>query len=295
MASNTVTRREHPDLRPSLASRLATTPSRARPGRSHGNPNHAASGLFLEILADAGYQGTGAQTGERVTAPSQVLEGRSRRVRGTARAATQGPLLTAHPRRARHPAPENGGCSLTTLGDASTCATSSTSSPSALTLANRHPRPRPLNVNPDDAAHLDVPRLSMHEVVRAVPQMVGGVRHQMPTCAFMQAPTTPSSSATHCAPAEEACSIWPRPVRRDEADAPQRHDLVPFRQRGRRLRPRGGVPLLTQAAQANVSASRAARSFLSADQASTCNRWASTCRSSSLRAGQHSHRVRGHA
>ncbi|MEU9663863.1 transposase family protein, partial [Streptomyces chartreusis] len=61
-----------------------------------------ADGPFMEILADAGYQGMGAQTGGRVMTPPH----RSHLVRGAARTATQGALLTAHPRRARHRTPE---------------------------------------------------------------------------------------------------------------------------------------------------------------------------------------------
>lgn len=67
-----------------------------------------ADGSAVEILADAGYQGLGAQTGGRVvTTPApQIQEECPGLVRGDSRAPAQGPLLTPHPGRARHRAPE---------------------------------------------------------------------------------------------------------------------------------------------------------------------------------------------
>ncbi|MFE0922710.1 transposase family protein [Streptomyces nigra] len=64
-----------------------------------------ADGPAVEILADAGYQGLGAQTGGRMVPP---LHRASRRTSptgttsGSPRTAAQGPLLPAYPRRARH-------------------------------------------------------------------------------------------------------------------------------------------------------------------------------------------------
>ncbi|MFD9099299.1 transposase family protein [Streptomyces collinus] len=61
-------------------------------------------GPALEILADAGYQGLGRpdRRARGDATASQVQEERSGLVRRDPRAATQGPLLPTHPRRARH-------------------------------------------------------------------------------------------------------------------------------------------------------------------------------------------------
>ncbi|MFD9429063.1 MULTISPECIES: transposase family protein [unclassified Streptomyces] len=56
-----------------------------------------SDGPAVEILADGGYQGLGAQTGGRVVTPPQVQEECPGVVRGDARASAQGPL----PRRIR--------------------------------------------------------------------------------------------------------------------------------------------------------------------------------------------------
>ncbi|MFJ5788243.1 transposase family protein [Streptomyces hydrogenans] len=90
--------------------------SPARPGscadithaRQLGLVKLLADGPVVEILADAGYQGLGAQTGGRVVTPPapEVQEGRPGPVRGEARATAQGALLTPYPGRARHRPPE---------------------------------------------------------------------------------------------------------------------------------------------------------------------------------------------
>ncbi|MGQ4406263.1 transposase family protein, partial [Streptomyces hayashii] len=58
-----------------------------------------ANGPVMEILADANYQGLGAQTGGRgnYTAPSHVQEERSGLVRGNVRATAQSAHLTTYP------------------------------------------------------------------------------------------------------------------------------------------------------------------------------------------------------
>ncbi|MDX3434334.1 transposase family protein [Streptomyces sp. ME01-18a] len=65
-------------------------------------------GPAVEILADAGYQGLGAQTGGRVVTPPapQVQEECPGPVRGDAGAPAQGALLTPHPGRTRRRPPE---------------------------------------------------------------------------------------------------------------------------------------------------------------------------------------------
>ncbi|MFF6969613.1 transposase family protein [Streptomyces anthocyanicus] len=65
-------------------------------------------GPAAEILADAGYQGLGAQTGGRVVTPPhrKFKKNAPRLIRGDARTTAQSTLLTPHPGRTRHCAPE---------------------------------------------------------------------------------------------------------------------------------------------------------------------------------------------
>ncbi|MFJ7261242.1 transposase family protein [Streptomyces globosus] len=76
--------------------------------RQLGLVKHLSGGPAVEILADAGYQGLGAQTGGRVVTPPhpQVQEEPAGVVRGDLRAPAQGALLTPAPGRARHRTPQ---------------------------------------------------------------------------------------------------------------------------------------------------------------------------------------------
>lgn len=75
--------------------------------RRLGLVKHLVAGPAVEILADAGYQALGAQTGGRVVTPPhpQVQEEPAGPVRGDLRAAATGPFLTPYPSRARDRTP----------------------------------------------------------------------------------------------------------------------------------------------------------------------------------------------
>ncbi|MES9623236.1 transposase family protein [Streptomyces tuirus] len=128
-----------------------------------------ADGPFLEILADAGYQGIGAQTGGRVVTPphrkfkknapawyeerheQQRKAHSSRRIRvehGIAHLKNWRSRPPPRPSRAHERHRPSG-------------------RRTALTPADRHPLPRPSGVNPVSTPDHDVPRLTMHEVVRS--------------------------------------------------------------------------------------------------------------------------------
>ncbi|MEW1686003.1 transposase family protein [Streptomyces sp. NPDC093594] len=74
------------------------------PARQLGLVKLLADGPAVEILADAGYQGLGAQTGGTAcdAAPPEVQEERLRLVRGDVQATAQSTLPATYPCRARH-------------------------------------------------------------------------------------------------------------------------------------------------------------------------------------------------
>ncbi|MGW3291384.1 transposase family protein [Streptomyces sp. NPDC001002] len=127
-----------------------------------------ADGPFLEILADAGYQGMGGTDRRTSTdaTTSHIQEERPCLVRGAARTPAQSALLTPDPRRARHRAPQEPAGSDPTLWPTRAHERHRPSRRrTALTPADRHPRSRPSSPNTKNATHLDVPRPTLHEVV----------------------------------------------------------------------------------------------------------------------------------
>jgi hypothetical protein len=129
-----------------------------------------ADGPAVEILADAGYQGLGAQTGGRVVTPPHRKFKKNTPDWYEVRAPAQGTLITPYPGRTRHrPSEELAGADPPPRPPRAHESHRAGHRRSAVPPADRRPDVGAAEVNTESRRHPRRLTVTVHELVRAVP------------------------------------------------------------------------------------------------------------------------------